>query len=118
MFLKRLNKGIFIVLLYVVLPASVFAESGQLWNKLTAIAANNWLDVNSLSTREIDQIESLAQSGDSNAQYALGMIYQVKHEHDKAQAWLKHAAEQGHVPARYSYNKHAAGHPDMANLSW
>ena len=115
---NNMKKGIFILLLCFVLPFTVSAEPESLWNKLSTIAANGWMEASSLSSQEMDQLTALSKSGDSNAQYALGMIYQTKHDHDKAANWLKHAAEQGHVPAQYSYNKNAAGHPDMAQINW
>ena len=115
---KKMNKGISILLLCCAMPMAVFAAANPLWDKLSSIAATGWMEVDSLSAKELKQLKSLSQSGDTNAQYALGMIYQAKHEHGKAAVWLKKAAAQGHVPARYSYNKNAAGHPDMAKLNW
>lgn len=116
MLIKNARKMIF--LLCLIAPVSVFAESDPLWNKLSSMAASGWMEVDSLTQSEMDQLTTLSKSGDSNAQYALGMIYQVKHQHEKAGQWLKLAAEQGHVPARYSYNKNTAGHTGMATLSW
>lgn len=118
MLIKRMNKLILIFMLGVVIPASVFAGSDALWNKLTTIATNGWMEIDSLSRQEMDKLSSLASTGDANAQYALGMIYQAKHEHEKAANWLKQAAEQGHAPARYSFNKNAVGHSDIAVLGW
>ena len=118
MTLKKLYKSVFIALLAVILPISANADSESFWNKLTGIAANNWMEVDLLTSQEIQQLTQLSDAGDPNAQYALGMIYQAKHDHDKAASWLKRAAKQGHVPARYSYNKNAAVHPDVASLNW
>lgn len=118
MLLKSLNQKVLILTLCLFSPFTANAETNPLWDKLSAIAASGWMEVSSLTSQELKEVKSLSQSGDSNAQYALGMIYQAKHEHDKAATWLKKAAEQGHVPAHYSYNKNAAGHSDMASLNW
>ena len=119
MLLKKMNKNLLVFLMCMLMPASVVvAGSDSLWNKLSAIAANNWIEIESLTQHEITQLGKLSEAGDANAQYALGMIYKTKHEHEKAEIWLKQAAEQGHAPARYSYNKNAEGHPDVAELSW
>ena len=115
---KKLYKSVSIALLALILPISANADSESFWNKLTGIAANNWMEVDSLTSQEMAQLTKLSDAGDPNAQYALGMVCQAKHEHDKAAGWLKRAAEQGHVPAHYSYNKNAAGHPDVASLNW
>ena len=118
MLLKNLNKKVLILAVCFFSPLAANAETNPLWDKLSSIAASGWMEVSSLTPQEFKQVKSLSQSGDLNAQYALGMIYQAKHEHDKASVWLKSAADQGHVPARYSYNKNAAEHSDMASLNW
>lgn len=116
--LEKMNKTILILLVSFVMPINAFADSGSLWNKLSMIADDGWEKVDLITGKELHQLISLSKSGDSNAQYALGMVYQVRHEHAKADSWLKRAAEQGHVPAHYSFNKNAEGHPDMASLNW
>lgn len=118
MLLTRIKKGLFILLLSLALPASVLAESNELWDKLSIISADGWSAFESVTEQELSQLISLSESGNINAQYALGVIYMLKHEHDKAEIWLKSAAEQGHIPAGYSYNLNVVSHTMMAGIGW
>ena len=118
MLFARMKKGLGILLFCLVLPVNVFADSNELWDKLSVIAAGGWSDVDSLNEQDLTQLTSLSNSGDSNAQYALGVIYMVRHEHEKAEIWLKRAADQGHIPASYSYNENVASQVMMAGLGW
>jgi TPR repeat protein len=93
------------------------ADQSTLWNKLSVMAENDWQTAHTLGAEEMAALRSMAVLGDSNAQYALGSIYESRHEHSEAATWLKMAAENGHMPARYSYIENAAGHA-MAELSW
>ena len=118
MLFAKMKKGLGILLFCLVLPVNAFADSSTLWDKLTVIAAGDWVEVDSLNEQDLAQLTSLSNSGDSNAQYALGVVYMLRHEHDKADIWLQRAAEQGHIPASYSYNENAASHAMMAGLGW
>ena len=57
-----------------------------------------------IETATLDQLRQLAVSGDSAAQYALGLRYAsgngVKHDDKEAAAWFSKAAENGNVKAQ------------------
>ena len=115
----KLGKTIgFALVMMVTAQAQAQTPVEQLWHKVSSMQQANWNQEASLSEAEFVLLQQLAKKGDANAQYALGSILMAQHNHAQAAAWLKHAAEQGHAPARYSYNSNAAGHSDMAMLSW
>lgn len=106
-----------IISLALLMPLTATAERDPLWDKVSVVAAGSWNDVNSITSDDLDRLKSIANTGDANAQFALGVVYQARHQHREAEYWLKLAADQGHIPARYSYIENAAGHA-MANLDW
>jgi hypothetical protein len=117
MHFQRTKLSLLVLSLAIAAPWSASADSVTLWDKLAVIAAGSWEHVNSLSSEETNQLKSLANTGDVNAQFALGVIHQAKHQHREAEYWLKMAADQGHMPARYSYVENAAGRA-MAKPDW
>lgn len=117
MHFQKTRTSILALSLVIAVPFSASADSDPLWDKLAVIAAGSWGDAKSISKDEINQLKSMANAGDANAQFALGVLYQAKHQHRDAEYWLKLAADQGHIPARYSYVDNAAGHA-MAKLNW
>ena len=46
-----------------------------------------------------DVLQRLADNGDINAQYLLGIRYCIRNKYPLAQYWLRHAAKQGHIVA-------------------
>ena len=117
MSLQKAKTFLSVIGLAVLIPFGATAETNILWDKVSVVAAGSWNDVNTISSEELDQLKSIANTGDANAQFALGVIYQAKHQYREAEYWLKLAADQGHMPARYSFIENAAGHA-MAKLDW
>jgi len=90
------------------MPLTVSADQTELWQKLTIAANDNWKNIDAITHEHINQLTSLAQSGDANSQFALGTIQQIKQYHFEAQRWLKLAADQGHLPAQYKLTSYSA----------
>lgn len=101
--------------LYASLSLSVQANP-ELWATLSNMAAHDWDSSEQLSSQQMSKLQQLAKAGDANAQYALGKILMVNHEHQAAASWLQRAAEQGHVPAQYAYASNARLHDKVASV--
>ena len=56
---------------------------------------NEWLQ------KAFDSYQEAAEQGHIEAQYKLGMIYNLKGYSNDAERWYKKAAEQGHADAQY-----------------
>ena len=113
-----MKKSAFILMLCFLTPMAAFADTDKSWSGMPVATADDCGEIDFITEAEITQLISLSKSGDTNAQYALGVAYKQKHEHEKAASWFKRAAEQGHVPARYSYNENAAAHAEVASINW
>ena len=88
------------------LPVSLHAESDQLWKKLLGIATYDKTTTHGLTDKELTELKFLANSGDANAQFALGVVFLARQEYTDAELYLKQSAEQGHVPAQYRYQEY------------
>ena len=88
------------------LSGQVRAESDQFWTKLRGIVMYDKTMAFALTEQEFTQLKVLANSGDANAQFALGVVYLAKQEYFDAELPLKQAATQGHIPAQYRYQKY------------
>lgn len=100
------------------MPLSASAEHHELWNKLSDVASKNWNTSNTLNVSEMLELQSLAESGDANAQYVIGMLYRSEQNHAQAKVWLKRAAEQGHLPARKEYVESVTASAEQFSLAW
>lgn len=105
------------ILLSLVTPLTASANSADLWQKLPIVANDDWSNTDVISSEDIKQLTSLAESGDANSQFALGAIQLARQNHYEAQHWLMLAAVQGHLPARYKYAEASAGY-NVADLGW
>ena len=88
------------------LSGQLRAESDQFWTKLHGIVMYDKTMAFALTEQEFTQLKVLANSGDANAQFALGVVYLAKQEYFDAELPLKQAATQGHIPAQYRYQKY------------
>jgi len=88
------------------LSGQLRAESDQFWTKLRGIVMYDKTMAFALTEQEFTQLKVLANSGDANAQFALGVVYLAKQEYSEAELPLKQAATQGHIPAQYRYQKY------------
>ena len=70
------------------------AEQGDSWSRPESV---------NLSTGGQQRLRLAAQSGQPNAQYAIGMSHHARRDNAAALYWLHKAALQGHVPAQYTY---------------
>ena len=89
----------------------------ELWTTLTSMAAHDWDSSEQLSSQQMSKLQQLAKTGDANAQFALGKILMVNHDHQAAGEWLQRAAEQGHMPAKYAFAGNARLHDAVASIN-
>lgn len=88
------------------LPVQLHAKSDQLWTKLRGIAMYDKTIAFGLTDQEFTELKFLANSGDANAQFALGVVYLARQEYSDVEFYLNQAATQVHMPARYRYQKY------------
>ena len=57
-----------------------------------------------ISKKDLKMLKLAAKSGNSQAQYVLGMLYSTEDRVEKSTYWLSKAADQGHSSAKFVYN--------------
>jgi len=92
------------------LPVCSQAKSDQLWTKVRGIVMYDKTIAFSLTDQEFNELKSLADSGDANAQYGLGVVYLARQNFRDAKTYLQLAANQGHQPAMNRYQQYFEMH--------
>ena len=116
--LKNQYVSALVLTLAFALPVQLHAESDQLWTKLRGIVMYDKTIAFALTDQEFTELKLLANSGDANAEFALGIVYLARQEYADAELYLMQAATQGHVQAQYRYQKYLETKLRLSDLGW